>query len=45
MKKILLISVVVFGIGLTAHAQLGEPTTNVKDTLQHYIGVFKTVLG
>lgn len=34
MKKILLISVVVFGIGLTAHAQLGEPTTNVKDTFR-----------
>lgn len=32
MKKILLISVVVFGIGMTAHAQLGKPTTNVKDT-------------
>lgn len=32
MKKILLISVVVFGVGLTAYAQLGKPTTNVKDT-------------
>lgn len=39
MKKILLISVVVFGIGLTAHAQLGEPTTNVKDTF-HISSVF-----
>ena len=39
MKKILLICVVVFGIGLTAHAQLGEPTTNVKDTF-HIISVY-----
>ena len=39
MKKILLISVVIFGIGLTAHAQLGEPTTNVKDTF-HISSVF-----
>lgn len=39
MKKILLISVVVFGIGLTAHAQLGEPTTNEKDTF-HISSVF-----
>lgn len=39
MKKILLISVVVFGIGLTAHAQLGEPTTHVKDTF-HISSVF-----
>ena len=34
-----MISVVVFGIGLTAHAQLGEPTTNVKDTF-HISSVF-----